>query len=71
MPKSTFRQKADELIAQRLAETGETEVLEVIEWVIDELAGFFGVSRQAAKRRMVDIGFEEAIGAYTYRWSLC
>ena len=66
MPKSTFRQKADELIAQRLAETGETEVLEVIEWVIDELAGFFGVSRQAAKRRMVDIGFEEAIGAYTY-----
>lgn len=66
MPKSTFRQKADELIARRLAETGTTEVLEVIEWVIDELARFFEVSRYAAKRRMVDIGFEDAIGAYTY-----
>lgn len=31
-----------------------------------ELSKFFVVSRQAAKIRMIDLGYEEAIGAFTY-----
>src|SRR5690606_19557380 len=34
--------------------------------VIDALATFFCVSRTAAKIRMIDAGFEEAIGTFTY-----
>ena len=37
-----------------------------MELVIEELATFFCVSRQAAKIRMVDAGYQEAIGAFTY-----
>ena len=66
MPRNPFKLKAEEFIRNRFAETGETELLEVIEYVIDDLAEFFGVTRSAAKTRMVDVGYEEAIGTYTY-----
>lgn len=66
MPRNPFKLKAEEFIRNRMAETGETELLEVIEYVIDDLASFFGVTRVAAKTRMVDVGYEEAVGTYTY-----
>lgn len=37
-----------------------------MEPVIDALATFFCVSRTAAKIRMIDAGYEEAIGTFTY-----
>ena len=37
-----------------------------MENVIDEVSYFFMVSRLAAKIRMIDIGYEEAIGTFTY-----
>ncbi len=42
------------------------DIIDVIEPVIDDLAIFFGVSRLAAKIRMVDAGYEEARGAFIY-----
>jgi hypothetical protein len=41
-------------------------VSDVIESVIYELSEFFGVSIQAAKIRMIDIGYSEAIGFVEY-----
>jgi hypothetical protein len=41
-------------------------VTDVIESVIYELSEFFGVSIQAAKIRMIDIGYSEAIGFVKY-----
>lgn len=66
MPADTFKQKADEFIATRLRETGETETLEILESVINNLADFFNVTRAAAKIRMVELGYEEAVGTYLY-----
>ncbi len=40
--------------------------------VIDELAELFDVSRQAAKVRLMDLGYSKAEGAYPFgRWSVC
>ena len=66
MPQGSFKTKTYEFIHkyQRLRST--TELVDVMEPVIDELATFFVVSRQAAKIRLIDLGFEEAIGAFTY-----
>lgn len=66
MPQGSFKTKAYEFISkyQRLKST--TVLVDVMEPVIEELATFFAVSRQAAKIRLIDLGFEEAIGAFTY-----
>ncbi len=66
MPLGTFKTKAFELIKQYRRELGTDEIIDVMEPVIDALAAFFCVSRLAAKIRMVDAGYEEAIGTFTY-----
>lgn len=66
MPLSTFKTKAFELIKQFRAELGTYELIDIMEPVIDALATFFTVSRTSAKIRMIDAGFEEAIGTFTY-----
>lgn len=66
MPLGTFKTKAYEYIKQFAQEKGGADMIEIIEPVIDALATFFGVSRLAAKIRMVDAGYEEAIGTFTY-----
>ena len=67
MPLSTFKAKAHEIARIYQRQTNTTELVDVMEATIEELATFFCVSRQAAKIRMLDIGFEEAIGAFTYK----
>ena len=47
-------------------ELGVTDLIYVMEPVIDALATFFCVSRLAAKIRMIDAGYEEAVGTFTY-----
>ena len=37
-----------------------------LETVIDELAHYYGVSRQAAKTRMRQLGYNNVDGVYTY-----
>ncbi len=66
MPLAMFKTMAFKYIKQYRTELGTTETLDVIEPVIDSLAVFFGVSRLAAKIRMIDAGYEEAIGTFTY-----
>lgn len=66
MPLSTFKTKAFEFIKQFRAELGKSELIDVMEPVIDALAAFFCVSRIAAKIRMIDAGYEEAVGTFTY-----
>lgn len=66
MPIGSFKTKAAEYVRKFQREMKATHIVDVMEAVIDALATFFVVSRHAAKMRMVDAGYEEAIGAFTY-----
>ncbi len=66
MPIDQFKTKATAFIQKYLREFGDVPLVDIMEPVIEELATFFCVSRQAAKIRMVDAGYQEAIGAFTY-----
>lgn len=66
MPLAMFKTQAFKFIKQFRSELGTHELIDVMEPVIDALATFFCVSRTAAKIRMIDAGYEEAIGTFTY-----
>jgi len=66
MPRKMFKHMADVFIAKHQEKKRTKKIAAVIPAVIDELAEFFGVSVQAAKIRMIDIGYNEAIGVYEY-----
>lgn len=66
MPLGTFRRQAEATIARLRQEAPAEDLLGIIEQVIDELARIYHVSRLAAKIRMVEAGYEEAIGTYIY-----
>jgi len=66
MPRRMFRQKAEEYITLYKQKKRTDSLSAVMRSVINDLAEFFGVSVQAAKIRMIDIGYTEAIGVYEY-----
>lgn len=66
MPAEPFRAKAKEYIARFMRESGATHENEVMEQVIIALQTDYGVSKQAAKIRLVELGFDTAIGTFTY-----
>ena len=66
MPAAPFKAKATEYIVKYMREMNAKHPIEVMEQVITELEIGFCVSRLAAKIRLVELGFEEAIGTYTY-----
>ena len=66
MPISPFKEKTREFIRQCRQEVGNVEIVDVMEWVIDSLATFFVVSREAAKIRLYDIGYDEVLGVFNY-----
>lgn len=66
MPLAQFKRKATEYIKKYRDELGIFELCELMPFVIEELSTFFMVSRMAAKIRMIDAGYEEASGAFTY-----
>ena len=66
MPYKSFKQKAAALITQYKREFGTSDTADIISMVIEDLHDFFGVSIQAAKIRMIDIGYTEAIGIFEY-----
>lgn len=66
MPASPFRAKAKEYIGKFMRKRGADHENEVMEQVIEALQVDFVVSRQAAKIRLVELGFDQAIGTYTY-----
>lgn len=66
MPMAMFKTQASKYIKKYRDMLGKDDIIDVIEPVIDELSAFFCVSRLATKIRMVDAGYEEAIGAFIY-----
>lgn len=66
MPYTQVKIKAAEFIRNYLRLFPGAKLIDIMEPVIDEMASFFCVSRLAAKIRMVDLGYEEAIGTFTY-----
>lgn len=66
MPLAMFKKKVDSLISIYRKSLGAYDMIDIIEPIIDQLALDFGVSRTAAKIRMLDAGYDEAIGAFTY-----
>ena len=66
MPAAPFKAKANEYIAKFMRELNAKHVIDVMEKVIIRLQVEFGVSKQAAKIRLVELGFEEAIGTFTF-----
>lgn len=66
MPRALFRRKAEEAWARHDMKVITPNRVEEMPGVIDDLAGFFGVSREAAKLRMLEVGFESVAGVYVY-----
>lgn len=66
MPKQQTIQKIEELIEKNQLIFQSLSSYEVYESVIQELAEFFDVSVQAAKIRMLDLGYKEVQGIYHY-----
>ena len=66
MPKAPFTAKAKEYITDFIRQTNSKHTVDVMEMVIGALERDFGVSRQAVKIRLVELGFEEAIGTFNY-----
>ena len=52
MPKAMFIKKTDEILAKQLSGCDE---------LVDELAGFFKVSRTSTKIRLIELGFEKRL----------
>lgn len=66
MPAKQTRQKIEELIDKNKRVLQDVNIADIMESVVFELAEFFEVSRIAAKIRMIDLGYTEAIGVLTY-----
>lgn len=66
MPVKQTRQKIEELIEKNKRVLQTDNMADVMESVVFELSEFFEVSKQAAKIRMIELGYTEAIGVLTY-----
>ena len=66
MPRKMFKQEAEAVIKHLVERSDSKDELDVIEKAIDELAHFFEVSRLSAKIRLVELGYDEAIGAFNF-----
>ena len=66
MPLTCFRRKALEVLKAFKLQKSEADYIDLLGPAIDALAQFYGVSRCAAKIRMLDAGYKEAIGVFTY-----
>ena len=60
MPRTAFKKKVDHLYQVLLADNPSAERSIVTEYVIDNVADFFEVSRQSAAIRMLELGYSEA-----------
>ncbi len=65
MPLHTFRMKVDELYKQYDFANSPLKIA-VLTCIADDLAKFYGVSRQSALIRMMETGYKEAASVYNY-----
>ncbi|CQR25024.1 hypothetical protein BN1356_01367 [Streptococcus varani] len=66
MPKSTTKQKVNQLFTDYSLTYASDEKLTMFERIIDDLAEFFQVSRLAAKIRLQQLGYHEFEGIYNF-----
>lgn len=66
MPLAMFKRQAAATVKKYRDQLGIFELCELMPFVIEDLATFFMVSRTAAKLRMIDAGYEEAMGSFIY-----
>ena len=66
MNKMVTKAKAEQYLNQYRKQHPDCTIVERIEATIKDLAALFGVSKQCAKNRMVELGFEEAKGVFNY-----
>ena len=66
MPMPAFKTEVEHLIQIWTRVYPNNSVLELTDLIIKDLADFYGVSREAARLRMVQIGYTQAIGALNY-----
>lgn len=64
-PDTTFKIKIDELFNERLNGENYDPLLDVQE-IINDAASFFGITKQSVRKRMIDCGYEEAIGCFNW-----
>jgi len=64
MPTTQFTIKVEQLLREYSA--FNENLLDSISLIINDLAEFYGVTKYAARNRMIDVGFEIAIGAYNW-----
>ena len=65
-PKTVLKLKVNELFNNYENERESDDYIDFIEDIIRDIADFFGLSKQAAKIRMIQCGFEIARGAFDY-----
>ena len=65
MPLRTFQMKVDELYKQYDYANSSLKIA-VLTCIADDLAKFYGVSRQSALIRMMETGYKEAASVYNY-----
>ena len=66
MPEKQTRQMVEELIEKNKKVLQTDNVTDIIESVVYELSDFFEVSKLSAKIRLIDLGYNEAIGVLSY-----
>jgi hypothetical protein len=66
MPKAQTEAKIKELVAKYGFHTGTEDMPSVLENIIDNLAVFYEVSKQAAKIRFIGLGYPEANSVYNF-----
>lgn len=66
MPLQPFKAAASRRLAEIRAKTGKQDMVDLMEPLIDQLAQDYGVSRLAAKIRLVEANYDEAIGTFNY-----
>ncbi|HEM6242596.1 TPA: ImmA/IrrE family metallo-endopeptidase [Streptococcus suis] len=66
MPRSTFCKKALELITEIAEHNKRTGMLDILQITIEELADFFHVSKQSARVRLIELGFDEVRGVLEF-----
>ncbi len=66
MPYAPFKRMAQKRIDEIRKATGLHDYIDIMEMVIDQLAADFVVSRLAAKIRMTEVDYHEAIGTFNF-----
>ncbi len=66
MPMPSFKVAAGRRLNEIRAKLGKRDLIDLMEPLIDQLAQDYGVSRLAAKIRLLEAGFTEAIGTFNY-----